>query len=582
MTESNKSKGRKKKKKLRRSLNRKTFFITLILTMGIGLTVLIVGFMLYVNGVLHEYMVNTWNQANAEAASIDQTNFMTVCDKVISIYDSVSEEERGDGTSEEYKAKFEDVRGPDFVDIQVAMRSVQNRSGPLNAFIAAIDMENDRMIYIVDADPNEETNCYPGTFDQYPHEDINVFVNGRDLEDYEKKVGIDNEMQATITDHESYGIRCTAASTLYTNGRYVIAMFVDEKLDSVINISMAFLIQYVILLVIITLLASFIGMNLMRKITVKPINKMARAALKYGADTNKQGGTKYFDTLNIHTGDELEMLADALGDMEDELGTYMTDLTHATAEKERIATELSLAANIQKSMLIEGFPAFPDRTEFDIYASMEPAKEVGGDFYDMILVDDDHLAIEIADVSGKGIPAALFMMASKIMLSGKIKDGMSPAEILAEVNDKISVNNEQEMFVTVWLGILEISTGRMIAANAGHEYPIIVHSDGTAEIIKDKHGFVIGGMAGMKYTDYEIDLKPGDNVFVYTDGATEATSLEEELFGLDRLIEAAGNAGSDPGPRDIMGCVRNAITEFTVDAEQFDDLTMLCMKYIGK
>ena len=569
-----------KKKKKGHSLNTKTFIITLALTLVIGVLVLIAGFALYVIGMTHEYMVNTCNQANAEAAVVGHTAYKEIGDEVIRIFDSIPEEERGDGTSDEYIAKFAHLEDEKFLDVREAMRSLQNREGPMNAFIVALDPETDRMIYIVDADPDPETTCRPGTFDLYDHNEVDTLINGREISIVEKRAGIERKLHAVLTNREEYGFRCTAGSVLYESGKYTVMMCVDEKLNSVVSITSIFLVQFIIVLVIITILAAFIGMRRMRKAAVIPINKMAKAATAYGSETERKVGERHFDNLHIETGDELQQLAEALSGMEEDIEAYMTDLTHVTAEKERIETELSLAAKIQKSMLIEDFPVFPDRNEFDIYATMEPAKEVGGDFYDMILVDDDHLAIEIADVSGKGVPAALFMMASKIMILEKVKSGLTPAEVLRQVNDSISENNEQEMFVTVWLGILEISTGKLTAANAGHEYPIVIRKDGTAELIHDKHGFVIGGMSGMSYTDYDIMLEHGDSVFVYTDGVTEATNANNELFGLDRTLLAAGSCGKNPQPVEVLKTVRGKIGDFVEDAEQFDDLTMLCMKYI--
>ncbi|MBQ9458661.1 MAG: serine/threonine-protein phosphatase [Oscillospiraceae bacterium] len=243
-------------------------------------------------------------------------------------------------------------------------------------------------------------------------------------------------------------------------------------------------------------------------------------------------------------------------------------------------TELNLATNIQAGMLPRTFPPFPDRTEFDVYASMDPAREVGGDFYDIFLVDDDHLCLVIADVSGKGVPAALFMMASKIILADKAMAGMSPAQILAETNDRICTKNKAEMFVTVWLGILEISTGKLTAANAGHEYPAIRRADGGFELLKDKHGFVIGGMEGARYREYELMLEPGAKLFVYTDGVPEATDASNGMFGTDRMLEAL-NEEPDAAPERILKNVRRAVDDFVKDAEQFDDMTMLCIEYRG-
>ncbi len=250
------------------------------------------------------------------------------------------------------------------------------------------------------------------------------------------------------------------------------------------------------------------------------------------------------------------------------------------AEKERLGTELHMANQIQASMMPHSFPPFPDRKEFDIYASMHPAKEVGGDFYDFFLIDEDHLCLVMADVSGKGVPAALFMMASKIILQSCAMLGKSAAEILTKTNEAICSNNSQQMFITVWLGILEISTGRLTAANAGHEYPALRRANGAFEILKDRHGFVIGGMDGIQYREYEIQLNPGDKIFQYTDGVTEATNAENELFGIERMKESL-NLDPDGGPQEILGNVSYAVKTFVGDAEQFDDLTMLCIEYKG-
>ena len=247
-------------------------------------------------------------------------------------------------------------------------------------------------------------------------------------------------------------------------------------------------------------------------------------------------------------------------------------------EKERINTELEMARKIQTGTMPAVFPSFPDRQEFDIYASVDPAKEVGGDFYDFFMIDDDHLCLVIADVSGKGVPAALFMMSAKIMISGFAEAGKTPAEILTAANAKLRANNPEKMFVTVWLGILEISTGKLTAANAGHEYPVLMQPDGKFEILKDKHGPMICFMKKFQYNEYEIELKPGTRLFLYTDGIPEATDSKEQMFGIDRLLTAL-NEKSDAPLKELLENVRNAVDGFVKEAEQFDDLTMLCLEY---
>ena len=242
-------------------------------------------------------------------------------------------------------------------------------------------------------------------------------------------------------------------------------------------------------------------------------------------------------------------------------------------------TELAMATEIQESMLPSIFPAFPNRAEFDLHASMDPAKEVGGDFYDFFLIDEDHLGLIIADVSGKGIPAALFMMISKTVLQNFAKLGLGAAEILKKTNEALCAENKTEMFVTAWVGILEISSGKMTCANAGHEYPAVCQN-GQFMLLKDRHGFVLGGIEGSKYRDYSIQLKKGDKIFVYTDGVPEASSEEKAMFGTDRMLEAL-NRNADLCPKELLKTVRESVDSFVGGAEQFDDLTMLCLEYKG-
>ena len=249
-------------------------------------------------------------------------------------------------------------------------------------------------------------------------------------------------------------------------------------------------------------------------------------------------------------------------------------------EKERMTRELTMASQIQRSMLPQEYPPFPDRKEFEVYGTMDPAKEVGGDFFDYFLIDDDHLCLVIADVSGKGIPGALFMMVSKVILQSCAMLGQSAAEILTKTNEAICSNNKLGMFITVWVGVLEISTGKLTASNAGHEYPVIKRANGEFTLLKDKHGLVIGGMEGIQYKEYDLQLEPGDKIFVYTDGVPEATDASLNMFGTGRMLDAL-NTDPDAVPEQILKNVRKAVDDYVDGTEQFDDLTMLCMEYMG-
>ena len=252
-------------------------------------------------------------------------------------------------------------------------------------------------------------------------------------------------------------------------------------------------------------------------------------------------------------------------------------LLKTRAKVEATEADLRVGTEIQTGSLPTDFP---DRPEFEIFASMDPAKEVGGDFYDFFMIDDDHLAIVIADVSGKGVPAALFMMSSKIYINDHAMIGGTPAEILERVNKLVCANNKAHMFVTVWLGILEISTGKLTTASAGHEYPMI-NINGKYEMLKDKHGLAIGAMDIAKYKNTEIQLKKGDSIFVYTDGVAEATDANNELFGTDRTVEALNAIPKGASQKEVLAGVRVAVDAFVKEAPQFDDLTMVGLKYFG-
>ena len=308
---------------------------------------------------------------------------------------------------------------------------------------------------------------------------------------------------------------------------------------------------------------------------VKPIEQMTRDIIRSGMT-----GELFKMKDCYRTDDEIELLAESFDEISRKTRLYIEEIKEITREKERVSTELKMANLIQSSMLPHIFPAFPDRREFDLYAAMDPAKEVGGDFYDFFLIDDDHLCMVMADVSGKGIPAALFMMISKVILQSCAMLGQSTAEILNKTNEALCSSNQVEMFVTVWLGIMEISTGKVSAANAGHEYPILKKGD-RFEMFKDRHGFVIGGMDGIKYKEYQFQMEEGDKLFLYTDGVPEATDAGNNMFGIDRMIDAL-NQDPEASPQQILINVRRAVDGFVQDAEQFDDLTMLCMEYKKK
>ena len=251
-----------------------------------------------------------------------------------------------------------------------------------------------------------------------------------------------------------------------------------------------------------------------------------------------------------------------------------------TRKTERISTELNLASDIQTDMLPNIFPAFPERFDFDIYATMTPAKEVGGDFYDFFLLDNNRLALVMADVSGKGVPAAMFMVIAKTLIKDHAQLGLEPADVFTRVNNLLCEGNKAGLFVTAWMGVLELDTGKLTYVNAGHNPPV-VKLDNQVQYLHSAPGFVLAGLEGYNYKQFELDLHKGDKIFLYTDGATEATNLEKELYGEDRLIECLRKQDGK-SCAEALKAVREDIDAFVGEAEQFDDLTLLAFDYSNK
>ena len=261
--------------------------------------------------------------------------------------------------------------------------------------------------------------------------------------------------------------------------------------------------------------------------------------------------------------------------------TLLVKQAEAVGETERISAELDVANHIQTSMLPNLFPAFPEREEFDIYAGMTPAKEVGGDFYDFFMVDDQHLAIVIADVSGKGVPAALFMMIGKTLIKDHTQPNRDLGEIFTQVNELLCESNSEGLFITAFEGVLDLGTGEFVYVNAGHEMPFICKAGGNFEPYKIRAGFVLAGMENMKYRAGSMMLEAGDKIFQYTDGVTEATNTNNELYGMERLGTVL-NRVKHMTPQEILPAVKGDIDEFVGGAPQFDDITMLCLEYKAK
>jgi sigma-B regulation protein RsbU (phosphoserine phosphatase) len=318
----------------------------------------------------------------------------------------------------------------------------------------------------------------------------------------------------------------------------------------------------------------------LRERVIKPIDTLSKTAVEYTArdKTLPEETEGFFENLEINAGKEIEDLWISLSDMEDDISDTMNRIRKMTSDQERLNTELSIATQIQANILPSDFPAFPDRNDFSLYAMMTPARNVAGDFYDFFLTDDDHIALVIADVSDKGIPAALFMMTARTLVKNEAMKYGSPSEILSRVNQQLCEGNEAALFVTVWMAIIELSTGGGVVVNAGHMHPALCRAGGEYSYVEYDHSLPLGLIEDADFPQHDFHLDPGDRIFVYTDGVTDATNSSEEQFGMERLLDVL-NHGKNETPEETIGAIMDSIRRFTVNEDQTDDITMLSFYY---
>ena len=386
--------------------------------------------------------------------------------------------------------------------------------------------------------------------------------NEYDLPEYYDVMG--NQYSGTAITNEQY----IAWSRIPLTGWRVVLLVPESEIlapvrqaDMQIYQAILSTITLLLLIVVATIYIAFVAA---RKVAA-PLLSLAKDAEKIGRGEDIQ--------LTVQTGDEVEQLAETINEM-------LVNIKTITGEKERIGAELNVATKIQASMLPSIFPAFPERSEFDLYAVMMPAKEVGGDFYDFFQVDEETLAVVIADVSGKGVPAALFMVIAKTLLKSNAQHMVNPKEVIETVNNLLCEGNDEGMFVTVFIGYLHVPSGNFTFVNAGHNPPLLKRAGLGFDWLKVKPGLFMAGMEDIKYEQHEIILAPGDEIFLYTDGVTEAVNTEYQLFSEARLLSIA-NSYQDLKLQDFTTAIKQEIDAFADGAEQADDITMLALRYTG-
>ena len=436
-----------------------------------------------------------------------------------------------------------------------------------------VPFEND-LVYIWDAnalkpDETEVDACELGYHEEY-------MEGGKEATFSIYKQNPPEEIE--LVNDDKYGYIASAYSPVFdSNGEPVAVVGVDVYMPDLQENMRDFLVVVIAAIFLVVLAAILMCYFFVKKKIVNPINKIRDTSKRMVENLENEESID----VSVKTGNEIEELFDSFKEMYRDVKDYITQLSSVTAEKERIGAELDVAKHIQASMLPCIFPAFPERHEIDIFATMDPAKEVGGDFYDFFMVDERHLAIVMADVSGKGVPAALFMVIGKTLIKDHTFPDRDLGEVFTAVNNLLCEANSEGLFITAFEGVLDLVTGEFTFVNAGHEMPFICKAGGNFEPYKIRAGFVLAGMENMKYKAGTMQLDVGDKIFQYTDGVTEATNINNELYGMDRLGEIL-NKVKNGTPHEILPAVKKNIDEFVGEAPQFDDITMLCLEYKAK
>ena len=521
----------KKTKKVRTtSLGTKTSAAILIFSVLLIATSIFISYFVYANTMDNHYKSLAVNVARTAATFMDG-------DKIPGYVETKQ-------TDAEYDRMLTDLF------------SIKNNNEVLYLYVETIDLERGVATYVLDADENDpcplgyEAKCNPD-FEKY--------------NDNIKTDGIPGQINYT----EEYGWLCTACQPiLNSQGDLAAIACVDISMNEIMNDRQNFLLMLISVMVLTTLVFILIALIIVRKHIVQPLKMLTNATQSFVSDKGKEGDSQ-ISKLNIRSHDEISQLSDAVILMEKDINAYIENLKNVTAEKERIGAELNVATNIQASMLPCIFPPFPERDEFDIYASMNPAKEVGGDFYDFFLIDEDNLALVMADVSGKGVPAALFMVIAKTLIKNYAQLGLPVDKVFSSTNEQLCENNDAGMFVTAFMGILNVKEHVFTFVNAGHNAPLVKRAGGSYEWLSMKRGFVLAGMEGTKFTAEQIPFNKGDIIFTYTDGVTEALNNEKELFSDADFSKAHRARTLDPS-----GLLHAVKTEITIaeGADQADDI----------
>ena len=565
-TENDMNHGKDRKKRYV-SLRTKAFRVILTGSLILILAEITAGLLLHTYSSLRHYKVEARHLLDTMMALQDSAYIEKIFQETKKIYDSLPEEVLNDQMSEEFDNAFRPLVDDDFFAARDILVDFRENTQQRNMFLMFPDRGNNRVVYVVDGD-EAEWAYLPGQW------------TDADIDETEKIM--DSSWRLAITHSDEYGWIGSDAEPVYAqDGELLGYAVVDMDLNDFLQGMLSFLVILVPVAVVVVVLLAFLFAGMLKKHIIAHLISMAAAARDYTQMDKVQleeDTPSVYEPLGIETADEMEDLWKSMIVMEADVKDSIIRLREITAVQERMEAELAIATRIQMGMLPD---KFPDSPEYDLFASMEPAKEVGGDLYDFFMVDDTHLAMVIADVSGKGVSAALFMVITKTLIQNQTEQGVQdPALIFTLVNRKLMEVNRARMFVTAWLGILDVESGRIEYVNAGHEYPAIRRADWIFELIKDKHCVPLAASRKAVFRSGEFTIGRGDTLFLYTDGVPEANNEAGELLGNDRMLQIL-NRLPDADPKDVIANMKDGMAGFVKEADQFDDTTMLCIRFNG-
>lgn len=559
------------------SLKRKPLQRTIYITMIAGSVALllmagVVVLLMYPYLILRGIKSDTDDDMEYIMSLIETDDLVDLYKRTKDLYSSVPENIRSDPATAEYKDYFNSVTAIEGYRRAKDVLDKFYEANELNSIVLCfLDEENSRIVFVIDG----QGIYSPGQWVSMGESKIDEIAKIRKIRN--------SQWYMRFIHEKDRGWTITNFTDVTDDKGDVIGLaFEYMQVDGVVDSIWLFTLIYVIVMLAVIIFMMTKLLQFMQRRIITPIYELSDTATRYTSrdKTEIEKTNDFFAGLDIRTSDEIEDLWRSLTDMEADINDTMKRIQSMTSERERLHTELEIARQIQTNILPRIFPPFPEHNEFSLYATMCPAKEVAGDFYDFYMMDDDHIAILIADVSDKGVPAALFMMTARTTIKNLARTHKSPAKILTLANRELCEGNEAALFVTVWMAVIELSTGKGVASNAGHMHPCIYRAGEEYSLIRYDHSLPLGLVEDDDIPEHEVRLHPGDRIFVYTDGVTDAADRTDEQFGTGRMLEAL-NVNKDISAEDTVKSVMDAIEDFALGVDQVDDITMLSFYYNG-